>query len=143
MDFAFTIKDLGLLKYLGIEVSRTSAGIMLNQRKYILDMLPSAHMDNCHSASFPLPKGLKLNPDEADLLSDLEVFRRIVGKLLYLNLTRPDISYATQPLNQFLSALRTTHFSAAVHVLKYLKGTLNYVLFYASNTPMVLKAYCM
>lgn len=98
-------------------------------------MLKSAHMENSNSTSFPFPKELKLNPEEGELLSDPDVFRRIVGKLLYLNHTRPDISYVTQQLSQFLSAPRTPHFSADVHVLKYLKGTINYGLFMLVTLP--------
>ena len=64
-----------------------------------------------------------------------------MGKLLYLNVTRPDMSYAVQQLSQFLYAPRTPRYAAALHVLKYLKGTLNHGLFYASNNSLLLRAY--
>uniref|UniRef100_A0A803KSH2 Reverse transcriptase Ty1/copia-type domain-containing protein n=1 Tax=Chenopodium quinoa TaxID=63459 RepID=A0A803KSH2_CHEQI len=142
MHFAFTIKDLGSLKYfLGIEVSISSSRILLNQRKYILDLLRDQKMENCKVAAFPLPKGLKLRAYDGDLLPDPEIYRRVVGKLLYLNLSRPDISFVLQQLSQFLFSPRDPHFSAAIHVLKYLKGTINLGLFYPANLDFSLAAY--
>ncbi|XP_057250059.1 uncharacterized mitochondrial protein AtMg00810-like [Beta vulgaris subsp. vulgaris] len=139
---AYTIKDLGDLKYfLGIEVTRSNSGILLNHRKYILDLLSSTKMENCKVAPFPFPKGLKLSTIEGPALVDFEIYRRVVGKLLYLNMTRPDISYDVQQLSQFLSEPRTPHYVVALHVLKYLKGTLNHGLFYASNNSLLLRAY--
>ena len=138
----FTIKDLGNLKYfLGIEVLRTDEGIQLNQRKYILDLLADSNLTDCNPAPFPLSKGLHLSTKDVPKLPDPEVYRRIIGKLLYLNLTRPDISYAVQQLSQFLQEPAQPHYDAALHVLKYLKGTLNVGLFYKANTPIQLTAY--
>ncbi|XP_021760604.1 uncharacterized protein LOC110725431 [Chenopodium quinoa] len=75
-------------------------------------------------------------------MQDPEVYRRLIGKLLYLNLTRPDISYIVQQLSQFLNAPRAPHYLAATYVLRYLKGTLNYGLFYAANVDLKLSTYC-
>lgn len=84
----FTIKDLGPLKYfLGIEVTRDAAGILLNQRKYILDLLHNTGMSDCKAVACPFPQGLKLSKHDGDLMTDPELYRRIIGKLLYLNMT--------------------------------------------------------
>lgn len=114
---------------------------MLNQRKYILDLLKDTHMEEALVSAFPLPRGLRLSLEEGELLEDAEVYRRIIGKLLYLNMTRPDISYAVQQLSQFLHAPRQPHYKAALHVLRYLKGSLNYGLFYSSNTDFNVTGY--
>ncbi|XP_074293776.1 uncharacterized protein LOC141620932 [Silene latifolia] len=141
LDQAFTIKDLGFLRYfLGIEVSRSQSGILLNQRKYISDILTDTQMINCKTVPFPFPRGIKLSIDEGDLLSNPEDYRRLVGRLLYLNLTRPDISYSVQQLSQFLSAPRLPHMQT-LHLVKYLKHTLHYGLFY-SSMHTVLTSYC-
>ncbi|XP_021740126.1 uncharacterized protein LOC110706515 [Chenopodium quinoa] len=99
-------------------------------------------MTDCKVDDFPFPKGLKFHKDTGDKFSDPEMYRRIIGKLLYLNMTRPDISYAVQQLSQFFGDPRLPHFSAAQHVLKYLKGTLQHGLFYSDNTNLKLQAYC-
>ena len=96
----FTIKDLGFARYfLGIEIARSSSGTFLNQRKYILDILTDAGLTATKPAKFPMEKGLKLSTKKGELLSNPEAYRRIVGRLLYLTLTRPDISYAMQHLS--------------------------------------------
>lgn len=70
---AFTIKDLGLIRYfLGIEVSRTTNGTTLHQRKYILDILQDLGLSACKSTAFPLPTNLKLSTDDGDLISHPE-----------------------------------------------------------------------
>ena len=95
LDAAFTCKDLGQMRYfLGMEVSRTAQGTMLNQRKFILDILSNAGMEDCKPCKFPFPRGLRLSIDEGEVLPDPEFYRSLIGKLLYLNLTRPDISYS-------------------------------------------------
>ncbi|XP_021763640.1 uncharacterized protein LOC110728272 [Chenopodium quinoa] len=103
LNEAFTIKDLGEMRYfLGIEVARNSKGTVMNQRKYILDILKSTGMEGCKPTKFPFPKGIKLSIEQGELIEDPEIYRRIVGKLLYLNLTRPDISYSVQQLSQYM-----------------------------------------
>ncbi|KAL8168010.1 hypothetical protein V2J09_009509 [Rumex salicifolius] len=102
---AFTIKDLDLVCYfLGLEVSRTPKGILLNQRKYAMDLVSNAQMGKC-----------KLSIDQGELLDDLETYRRLVGQLLYLNMSRPDLSYVVQHLSQFVSQPREPHLKAALH----------------------------
>ena len=128
--------------FLGIEIARSSTGTFLNQRKYILDILIDAGLTAAKPAKFPLPQGLKLSTDVGDLLPNPEVFRRIVGRLLYLTLTTPDISYVVQHLSQFLQAPRQPHYHAALHVLRYLKGTLHTGLFYPVVSDLRVSAYC-
>ncbi|XP_019104832.1 uncharacterized mitochondrial protein AtMg00810-like [Beta vulgaris subsp. vulgaris] len=141
LDSAFTIKDLGELTYfLGIEVSRSPAGILLNQRKYIVDMLKDTKLEFCKTTAFPFPKALKLNAHDGERLEDPEIYRRLVGKFLYLNMTRPDISYVVQQLSQFLSDPRTPHLNDAMYVIRYLKGTIDHGLLYDHN-DLQLQAY--
>lgn len=140
---AFTIKDLGEAHYfLGMEVVRGESGIALNQRKYTLDLINSVGLSGCVPTRTPFLPGLHLSAgDNATQLSDPDVYHRFVGRLLYLNLTRPDITYAVQQLSQFVSKLTTSHLAAAYHVVKYLKGYPSLGLFYSASSPLSITAY--
>jgi len=124
LNKAFTIKDLGFARYFpGIEIARSAHGTLLTQRKYIIDILTDAGLLGCKPAFSPLPTGLKLSTDSGDPLPNPEQYRRLIGRLLYLNLTRPDLSYVVQHLSQFLSVPKKPHMDAAIHVLRYPKGS--------------------
>ncbi|KAL5537677.1 hypothetical protein UlMin_043566 [Ulmus minor] len=84
---------------------------------------------------------LKLSADECTALSDASMYRRLLGKLLYLTLTRPDISYAVGRHSQFISHPKLPHLHAAQRILRYLKGTLGTGLFFPSNSELHLMAY--
>jgi len=121
-----TIEDLGLVRYfLGIEISISPKWTLLNQRKYLLDILTNASLTRAKPAKFPLTKGLKLSTDLDNILPNLESYRRVIGRLLYLTLTRSYIFYVVQHLSQFLQESRDTNYQATMHVLMYLKGTPN------------------
>ena len=108
---AFTIKDLGLARYfLGIEIARSNIGTFLNQRKYIMDILSDTGLNAAKPAKFPMANGLKLSTETGELMPNPEVYRRIVGHLWYLIITRPDISYVVQHLSQFLQAPKVPHY---------------------------------
>ena len=90
----FTIKDKGYAKYfLGIEIARHPYETYIHQRKYILDLLMDAGLLGAKPTITPLPKEHKFFIESGYLLPDPAPFRHLVGRLLYLNFTRPDISY--------------------------------------------------
>lgn len=139
---AFTIKDLQEAKYfLGMEIIRTSSGTSLNQRKYILDILSAAGMIGCKSTATPLPTGVVLHMKLGTLMMDPEKYRKLVGQLIYLNLSRPDITHAVQQLSQYMHVPHTGHWDSAVHVLKYLKGCPSLGLYYPASATNTLTAY--
>ncbi|GJU22208.1 putative RNA-directed DNA polymerase, partial [Tanacetum coccineum] len=121
----FKIKDLGELKYfLGIEVLRTKSGLCLNQRKYCLEMLHEYGLLACRPVMTPLPKNYVLSHKESDddkYLRNVTSYQKLIGKLIYLTMTRPDISYVVQCLSQHMHAPLQSHFSIGLRVLKYLK----------------------
>jgi len=90
----FHIKDLGNLKYfLGFEVARSHHGLVLHQRKYCLDILSEFGLTGCKPDPTPTNSSGKINETEGDILPDPTNYKRLVGKLLYLTHTRPDISF--------------------------------------------------
>lgn len=142
LQTSFKLRDLGPLRYfLGLEIARSSAGITLCQRKYILDLLTETGLLGCKPSSIPMDPSIKLSSEDGDLLDNAERYRRLVGKLLYLTFTRPDITFAVHKLCQFTASPRTPHMHAAYKVLHYLKGTVGQGLFYSSTSDLKLSAF--
>ncbi|GKV50509.1 hypothetical protein SLEP1_g57212 [Rubroshorea leprosula] len=139
----FHMKDLGILKYfLGIEVARSSKGIFLNQRKYILDILSDSGYMGCKPRAFPMEQNIKLDTSSSELLSNPSLYRRLIGRLLYLTVTRPDITYAVNLLSQFMHEPRQPHLDVVIRVLRYLKSTPGHGLLLPASGTLQLTAYC-
>ena len=101
----FKLKDLGNLKYfLGLEVDRSSKGIFVIQRHYALQLLSNTGYLGYKTRKTPMDLNVKLSQDEGDLLDDPSTYRRMIGKLLYLIITRLDLSFSVNRLSQFLAA---------------------------------------
>ncbi|KAL3749975.1 hypothetical protein ACJRO7_011017 [Eucalyptus globulus] len=118
----FQTKDLGKLKYfLGIEVAQSHKGVVLSQRKYVLNLLTETGMLGSKPLDSPMEQGVKLVADGGEILNNPERYRRLVGKLNYLTVTRPDIALLVSVVRQFLSSPRTSHWDAVIWILRYLK----------------------
>lgn len=84
---------------------------------------------------------VQLSTESGDLLKDPMVYRALIGKLLYLTITRADITFAVHKLSQFLSQPRTHHLAAAHRIVKYLKGDPGRGLFYSATSASSLQAF--
>ncbi|CAM8994357.1 unnamed protein product [Rhodiola kirilowii] len=139
----FQIKDLGHLKYfLGLEVARCAAGIFLNQRKYVIDILDEYQFTDCKPAKSPMETKHGLSLSSAPLLPDASVYRRLVGRLIYLTITRPDLAFPVHVLSQFMQSPNEDHLRAAHRVLRYIKLAPAQGLLFPSNSPLQLTAFC-
>lgn len=139
----FRMKDLGVIKYfLGIEVSRSSQGFYLSQRKYVLDIVNECGLLGSKPVSTPLEQNHKLAIDEGDFFGDPQGYRRLVGRLVYLTFTRPELTYAVNMLAQFMQHPRTKHWDAATRVVRYLKGCPGQGIFLSADSDLQLTAYC-
>ena len=116
------IHDLGEPKYfLGIKFTSRLGALVLNQRKYVLDLLQEFGLSRCKQYASPIDSKPQLWSTTSPLYSDPKRYRRLVGKLIYLTLTRPDITFTINVLSQFMHAHQEVHREAAIRLLAYLK----------------------
>ncbi|XP_042958182.1 uncharacterized mitochondrial protein AtMg00810-like [Carya illinoinensis] len=123
-------------------MARSAKGISLCQRKYALDILQDSGFLGCKPIAFPMESTLKLSVNNSSPpLPDPALYRRLVGRLLYLTITRLDLSYSVQALSQFMAKPSTKHFQDAERVLRYIKATTGQDIFLSADSPLHLKAY--
>ncbi|GKD13118.1 putative RNA-directed DNA polymerase [Tanacetum coccineum] len=138
----FEMKDLGNLKYfLGIEVLRSPKGIFICQKKYILDLLAEIGMINCKPADTPMMVNQKLFMEKKAKLADKNMYQRLVGKLIYLSHTRPDIAYAVRVVSRFMHQPQVAHMNAVLRIVRYLKGTAGHEVLFRSNGHLNIQMY--
>ena len=138
----FKLKDLGTLKYfLGLEIARSHSGLVLSQRHYTLQLLEDTGYLACKLALVPMDPKLKLTAHDGELLPDPTIYRRLIGRLLYLTLSWPYITFSVYQLSQFLVHSRQPHLQAAYHLLRYLKAHLGQGLFFSVDSSLQLKAF--
>ena len=138
----FEMKDLGPLRYfLGIEVNSSSSGYSLSQVKYASDLISRAGLIDNKAVDTPLELNVKLRSTDGELVSNPTLYRQLVGGLIYLTITRPDISYAVHVVSQFMTSPRTVHFAAVLRILRYVRGTMHQGLLMSSSSKLELNAY--
>ena len=119
----FKLKDLGTLKYfLGLELARSSDGLFLSQRQYTLQLLEDTGFLASKSAPLPMDPNLKLQSDSGEVLSDPSAYRHLIGRLLYLIVSHPYITFAVHKLSQYVAQPRQTHLLVVQALLRYLKS---------------------
>ncbi|GKC82419.1 retrovirus-related pol polyprotein from transposon TNT 1-94 [Tanacetum coccineum] len=134
------LKTLGFKQ--SIEFLRNKDSLALTQRKYAIDLVTYAGLLDTKPSATPLDPNKKLTPDNGAFLSNLSFYRALVGKLLYLTITRPDLAFATQALSQFLQQPRATHMKALLKVIKYVKLSMGQGLIFPARNNLHLIAYC-
>jgi hypothetical protein len=138
----FEMTDLGELHYfLGIEVWQKEDGILMSQGKYTLDILKKFRMTSCKLETTPLEVGLKLYGHDESKSVDITLYRQLVGSLIYLTTTRPDISFAVSIVSRFMSNPKEIHWKEAMRILRYLHSTIGYGLIYRSTEDFRLIGY--
>jgi hypothetical protein len=125
-----------------LEVAHSDKGIVVSQHKYALDILEDSGVLGAKPVLFPMDPNIKLSRSDGELLYDLSSYRRLVGRLVYLTITRPDLSFSVQMLSQFMDSPREPHMDAASRVLRYLKSSPGHGAFFPSDSNLKLKVFC-
>jgi hypothetical protein len=121
---------------LGIEVLQTTKGFYLSQSKYIQDVLDRPGITDTRTAVKPMDIHLQLRSTDQTPIEDSSCYRRIVGSLVYLTITRLDIAHVVQILSKFVFAPTSVHYGHLLRVLRYLRGTRSRCLLYAAESPV-------
>ncbi|KAK3022402.1 hypothetical protein RJ639_047376 [Escallonia herrerae] len=139
----FEIKDLGKLKYfLGMEVARSNKGISISQRKYTHDLLKETGMLGCKPVDTPMDPICKLGRKEGSAPVDKGRYQSLIGRLIYLSHTRPDIGFSVSVVSQFMNNPTEEHLDAVYKILRYLKMTPGKGLFFKKGYRKNIDIYC-
>jgi protein associated with RNAse G/E len=138
----FEMKDLGPMHYfLGLEVWQSPEDIFFNQGKYFVEILKRFDMMDCRAMSTPMETNLKLLVDTSSEIVDVTLYRQMIGSLMYLTNIELDICFFVNTLSQYLVEPRRVHLVVAKHVMRYLKGMLDYGLCYTGDHDFKLYGY--
>ncbi|WMV39106.1 hypothetical protein MTR67_032491 [Solanum verrucosum] len=130
---------------------RSKPSILLNQRKYALELISDTGLSGAKLVSTPLEANVKLTTIEYDKLTgttndpvykDVTAYQRMVGRLLYLTITRPDISFAVQVLSQFMQRPKLSHWETALRLVRYIKNCHGQGILLSSTKSLELEAFC-
>ena len=124
--------------FLCMEVWQSTDEIFLGQGKYVVEILKRFRMLDCKEIATLMVSNLNLLCDASSKTIDAMMYRQMIGSLMYLTNTRPDICFA---VSQYLIDPRSVHLIAAKHILRYLKGTIDYGLKYDANQKINLEGY--
>jgi transposase InsO family protein len=139
----FKMSLLGpLAVYLGVSFFYEPAGILMSHTRYIQRCLNELGLTDCLPAAVPIDPSVKLSENmDSSFLSDPTYYHIIVGKALHLNNTRPDIVFAVGVVTRFTKAPREAHLEAAIHIMRYLKGTMLLSILYRRGETVIPSGY--
>ncbi|KAK2966557.1 hypothetical protein RJ640_014526 [Escallonia rubra] len=142
LDLRFSLKDLGPLHhFLGVEVIPTPGGLFLSQHRHINDLLNNFSMTGAKEVNTPMCTSSALTLHDGSSHVDPTPYRKLVGALQYLSLTRPDVCFAVNRLSQFMHSPTALHWTALKRILRYLKATIHHGLYLRRGTPLTLQAF--
>jgi len=142
MQGEFEMSMIGELHYfLELQIKQLNHGTFLSQTKYCKELLKKFDIENCKEISTPMATNCYLDSDEKGTSVDQTKYRGLIGSLLYLTASRPDIMFNVYLCARFQSNPKESHFTAAKRILKYLQGTTNVGLRYPSEVSLNLVGY--
>lgn len=131
MMFEFDMTNIGKMRYfLGIKITQRSYGIFISQRKYALEALERFGMSKSNSVLNLIVSGCKLLRDEDGVKMDNTLYKQAVRSFMYLTTTRPYLIFMVSLISRYISSLTKLYIQAAKRVLRYLRGIINFRMFY-------------
>ena len=138
----FLGRHLGSFNYfLGLEISSSTDGYYLTQSKYTSDLISRASITYSRIVDTPIKYNCRLNSHDGKSLSYATLYKQFVRSLIYLTVTRPNISYAIHVVIQFMATPRSPHYAVVLRILRYLKDTVFDCLHFPSHSSLTLQAY--
>ncbi|KAI3810977.1 hypothetical protein L1987_20690 [Smallanthus sonchifolius] len=142
MHSKFEMSSMGELNFfLGLQVKHVPNGIFISQSKYVKSILERFKMADCSAARTPMQVHHQLSPDKEGQDTDQHQYRAMIGSLMYLTASRPDIMFAVYLCARFQAAPKVSHLQAVRRILRYLKGAPKLGLWYPKNENVNLYAY--
>nr|GFC09873.1 retrovirus-related Pol polyprotein from transposon TNT 1-94 [Tanacetum cinerariifolium] len=142
MTREFEMTDIGLMSYyLGIEVKQTDKGIFICQERYANEILKRFNMEKCNPVGTPIKHKVKPSKHNGGKAVDSTLFKSLVGSLRYLTCTRPDILFVVRLISRFMEDPMTKHLKITKRILRYIKGTVDYGMFYLTSEYFKLVGY--
>jgi hypothetical protein len=133
---------LGELKFFfDLQISQQNNEIFISQSKYIKEMLKKIGMEDCKPVSTPMTTGCKLSKDDESKEVDQKLYISMIGSLLYLTTSRPDVMHAVGLVARFQANPKETHVLAIKRIFRYLKGTTELGLWYPKGNELTMVAY--
>jgi hypothetical protein len=142
MQDEFEMSMMGELKFfLGLQIKQTEDGIFLNQSKYVIDLLKRFGLTNAKAYGTPMSPSTKLDKDEKGKPVDVKLYRGMIGSLLYLTASRPDIMFSVCLCARFQSCPKESYLIAVKRIFRYLLGTIDLGLWYPKSNSFDLISY--
>ncbi len=143
MQSEFEMSMMGELRYfLGLQIKQETHGIFICQEKYIKDLLKKYKMNEAKLMATPMHPSSFLDKDEKGKIVSEKEYRGMIGSLLYLTASRPDIVFAVGLCARFQVSPRESHLTAVKRIFRYLVGTTNIGLWYSKDSIFDLTAFC-
>nr|GEX27715.1 uncharacterized mitochondrial protein AtMg00810-like [Tanacetum cinerariifolium] len=142
MHEKFQMSSMGELSFfLGLQVKQKSDGIFISQDKYVAEILKKFDFVTVKTASTLMESNKPLIKDEEAEDVDVHLYRSMIGSLMYLTASRPNITFAVCACTRFQVTLKTSHLHAVKRIFRYLKGQPKLGLWYPKDSPFNLEAY--
>ena len=143
LNASFEMSNLGLLHhYLGIQFKQCDGGIALCQMQYVETLLRRFSLEDCKPIATAMETGLKLSAHDAGDLFDVTLYQQVVGCLIYVCITRPNIQFAISQVSRFMHRLGSKHWQEVKRIFRYLQGTIHLGLFYPKGGFFATRSTC-